>query len=570
VPELAQYEAVRLFIERAIAVQPSFSVTNENAPAVAQICIHLDGIPLAIELAAARTRLLSPDQISARLSDRFNLLTGGSRTALPRHQTLRAAMDWSYDLLSEAERTLFNRLAVFAGSFSLEAAESICSNENAGETLEWINHPSQVLDLLGALVDHSLVSVQERNAETRYILLETVRQYALEKLQASGEWTNLQDRHLVYYVEFAERGSLHVANGQPVWLEQFETEYGNLRVAMEYAIASHPESAILLENPLGWFCEFSSRQRESYGWAMRILALTEAWPSGKMRAMALWHAGDRMRSVGEHKQGQVLMEAGLEMAKEFGDKYLAKDILEHLTTSIWNDRDWARLPNYANQYLEISRELEDKIGIQISLHLLGEAACGNGDNRTGRMLIEQALELGRQDNHQTLISMTLASLARLARLEKDNARAIALYMESAQVRREMGWRASVPGTLINMCQVYLQEGNSEQVRVLTEECLAIYKDLPEILESDLLYCLANFAGAAGNAGQDGRAACLFGAVEAVAEDLGIVMDEFDHAAYDPIIAAVRQRLGEADFNAAWAEGRKMNLEQALDSRKERE
>jgi hypothetical protein len=301
---------------------------------------------------------------------------------------------------------------------------------------------------------------------------------------------------------------------------------------------------------------------------MRILALTESWPPGKMRAMALWHAGDRERSFGRHKQGQVLMEAGLEMARVLGDKYLEKNIIMHLVTSIWNDRDWARLPNYANQYLAISRELDDKKGIQVSLYLLGEAACGNGDIQTGRMLIEQSLELARQENHQTAIAMALTTLARLARLEKDNAHAIALYTESAQVKREMRWRESVAFTLGDLCQVYLQEGDFDQVRVLTIECLAIYKDLPEIPEPNrsihLLYCLANLAGAAGNAGQATLSARLFGAVEAAAEDLGIVMDEFDRAAYDPIIAALRERLGEPDFNAAWAEGRKLTLEQAIE------
>ncbi len=232
---LAQYEAVRLFIERAIAVQPSFSVTNENAPAVAQICTRLDGVPLAIELAAARIRHLSPDQISSRLDDRFNLLTGGSRAALPRQQTLRAALDWSYDLLSMAERTLFNRLAVFAGSFSLEAVEAICIDEVGSTPSPCVIFATQVLDLLSALVDHSLVSLQERNAENRYILLETVRQYALEKLQTSGELPSLQDRHLAYYLKIAQEGETHVYRGRSTWMKRFETEYDNFRAAMDKA-----------------------------------------------------------------------------------------------------------------------------------------------------------------------------------------------------------------------------------------------------------------------------------------------------------------------------------------------
>jgi predicted ATPase/DNA-binding SARP family transcriptional activator len=201
-PALTQYEAVRLFIERAVAVQPAFSVTNANAPAVAQICQHLDGIPLAIELAAARIRALSPDQIAARLDDRFNLLTGGSRTALPRHQTLRAAMDWSYDLLSESERVLLQRLSVFAGGWTLEAAEAVCAEENAS-----------LLDVLTSLIDKSLVVVEEKDVEMRYRLLEMIRQYTHEKLHESGESQAVRDRHLEYFLSLAEEGEPYVKSG---------------------------------------------------------------------------------------------------------------------------------------------------------------------------------------------------------------------------------------------------------------------------------------------------------------------------------------------------------------------
>ncbi len=560
---LVQYEAIRLFIERATSLQPPFCITNENASAVVQICTHLDGIPLAIELAAARTRLLSPDQISARLGDRFNLLTGGSRTALPRQQTLRAAMDWSYDLLSEAERTLFNRLAVFAGSFSLESAEVICSNENVIEMQYRAIQPSQVLDLLGALVDHSLVMVQERNAQARYILLETVRQYALEKLQATSEGQILQERHLAYYLKLAQQGELGVRIFQPAWMERFETDFDNLRAAMEYAIAYQPESAILFEYPLDWFCGNTSRSRESYGWAMRILALTETWPPGKMRTMALWHAGNGISvAMRDHQQGQVLMEAGLEMARELGDKNLEKNILRDLAAFSSREDDFVKMRDFAEKLLAVSQELGDKVSITAAQYQLGVAVRGMGDLMTGRLFLEQSLEMARQENFPSVIGNALRSLARVAILEGDNAKAEELLIECVQFRRQIGEKEQLALTLIELGQVLLKEGDSVQTSKLFEESLVISKELK--MEDSQVHCLAGFAGAAGNAGRAELAARLFGASEAAAERIDLKMDDFDHAAYDPIIAAVREKLGEAVFNAAWSEGRKLTLEQAIE------
>jgi predicted ATPase/class 3 adenylate cyclase len=558
---LVQYEAVRLFIERAIAVYPKFSVTNENAPAVAQICSHLDGIPLAIELSAARTRHLSVEQISARLGDCFNLLTGGSRSALPRQQTLRAAMDWSYDLLSEAERTLFNRLSVFAGSFSLEAAEAVCGHESIVADHRYVIRPSQVLDLLGALVDHSLVSVQERMDETRYYLLETVRQYSLEKLQSSGEWLALQDSHLAYFLGFTERGAPHISVGQPVWLEQFETNYDNLRVAMEHAIDYHPESAVLMAWPLTWFTDFSNRIQESYHLAMRLLAQTEAWPAGTTRAQALQFAGYRASTIGKYQQGQTLLVDALEMARECGDNILIKNILHDLKARSCGQGDWAHMRAYAEQHLAFSRELGDKAGICDSLWALGESITQSGEIQTGRDYLEQSLKMARQENFPNIIAFSLASLAWLARLEKDNIKAIALYTECAHIRRQI-WRSGLVTTLIDLVQVHLEQGDSLHARALSEESLAISIELKFIRAP--VYNLAGLAGAAGIERQDQRAARLFGAVEAAVERLNIKFEEFDHRAYDPIITAVRARLAETDFKSAWAEGRQLTLEQAIE------
>ncbi|MFN8384849.1 MAG: adenylate/guanylate cyclase domain-containing protein [Anaerolineales bacterium] len=264
---LTQYEAVRLFIDRAILVSPHFTVTKDNAPAIAQICFRLDGIPLALELAAARVRLLSVDQISARLDDRFRLLTGGARTALPRQQTLRAMIDWSYDLLSEKERLLLRRLAVFAGGWTLELAEQICSDEKIDQY--------EILDMFGRLVDKSLVAVYESLTGTRYRILETVRQYAREKLFESGEGEKLRDKHLKVFMEFAEQTEPDTRNhNQAKSFARLEEEMDNFRLAMEWAHGRDNEFLLRLSTSLWRFLDVRSYQ-EDIEWLYTAIRLTE-------------------------------------------------------------------------------------------------------------------------------------------------------------------------------------------------------------------------------------------------------------------------------------------------------
>ncbi|MGH2523024.1 MAG: ATP-binding protein, partial [Anaerolineales bacterium] len=265
---LAQYEAVQLFLERARAVQPRFALTAQNASGVAQICQRLDGIPLALELAAARVKMLSVEQIAARLDDRFRLLTGGSRAALPRQQTLRALIDWSYDLLPESERALLRQLSVFAGGWTLEAAEAICTNPN-------------ILDLLSHLVDKSLVVVEEQAqaGEARYRLLETIRQYAREKLVEAGEAVPARDRHLDYFLRYAvEAGEKIFGPGALIGLDRLTAESDNMRAALEWSLESHPETAMQLIGALGEFWLARNYETEGQVWCRAALARVEALP----------------------------------------------------------------------------------------------------------------------------------------------------------------------------------------------------------------------------------------------------------------------------------------------------
>ena len=275
-PQMEQFkaliscEAVRLFAERSALASPGFAITEKNASTVAQACRRLDGIPLAIELAAARMRVLSVEQIAERLDDAFVLLTGGSRTALPRQQSLKATIDWSFNLLSTAERALLLRLAIFSGGWTLEAAEAVCSADSP-EPVSLL--PEKILDLLGRLVDKSLILVEiEKHGEPRYRMLDTIRQYALECLQKTGEDSRLRERHLTYYLQLAERAEPHLrAWGMVEWLDRLETELGNLRLALEWSLSGPIEQGLRLASALHNFWHIRKRRFEGIHWLERLL-----------------------------------------------------------------------------------------------------------------------------------------------------------------------------------------------------------------------------------------------------------------------------------------------------------
>lgn len=310
--ELAEHsDAVRLFIERAQKARPGFVVTSDNAPAVAQICHELDGLPLAIELAAARVRMMSAEQIAAGLDDRFHLLTGGGRSALPRQQTLRASVDWSHDLLSDPERALLRRLAVFAGGFTLNLAEAVCSDL----TLERV----AILDVLGSLVDQSLVVADERAGAVRYRLLETVRQYALEHLAAAGEDSQMRDRHRVAMLELAERiaPELH-RPGQENWLEVLDQDTANFTAAFDWAAYTDPECALRLCVALTFWWKGRGLYDPAERAFGRSLSADDGTPSS-LRAHTLWGRGYLAAFAGQIETSVLNLQQAREMAEEIGD-----------------------------------------------------------------------------------------------------------------------------------------------------------------------------------------------------------------------------------------------------------
>jgi len=515
---VAPYEAVRLFVERAAAALPAFILTDENAAAVAHICRRLDGIPLALELAAARVKVLSPQQINARLDDCFNLLTEGSRTALPRHQTLQATMDWSYDLLSEPERILFRRLAVFAGGFTLEAAEAVCADEGQDGI-----PPDRILDLLSHLVDKSLVVVEARGQAARYRLLETAREYARERLRQAGEEDWARSRHLDFFLRLAEEVRPHkMRPGDMSAFSRVGQEYDNLRAALEWSAAApeRAERGLLLAGLLCEFWQFGGYAREGCNWLKRLLAQSGEAATAAARARAL--------------QGMV------ELAVYLGDFGAAHSSSE--------------------QALALYRQLGDKPGIAYALLILGgQVAEAQEEWAAARPPLEECLALYRDLGDRAGIAAATIELGYLAYWEGKRAEGCALIEEGLTVQRELGLVTYASRAAFLLGHIARQEGQYALARSRYAESIAGFGQVPY----GLFYELAAFGCLAAAEGQFERAARLYGATERVGEAAGIAMVPHEHTWHDPAVAAARAGLSEEAFAAAWAASRAMTPEEAI-------
>jgi predicted ATPase/class 3 adenylate cyclase len=419
VESLSQYEAVKLFIDRATAAVPTFTVTNHNAPALAQVCHHLDGIPLAIELAAAKIRVLSVEQIAKRLDDRFRLLTGGSRTALERHQTLRAAIDWSYNLLSPTEQVLFQRLSVFVGGWSLEAAESVCEGSPIKR--------EDILNFLEQLINKSLVITEDVGHESRYHMLETIRQYANEKLVGSGENDTLRDRHLKYFLKLAEIAEPYLIRTEQIeWLPVLDADYENLRFAFEWSLSREStESSLRLCTALGWFWIIRCFWLEGLNWLTRALAKpsqNEGMDEKVTRSRALYTCAQLEWQLGNTEQILAPARASLALASEVSDKRdiaIARLYVGDALGSLGEDDDQAR--SLMEQSFGDFQELDETFWQARSFTSLSWFLA---DQRklSFRDLFPQRLELARQAGERLTLATALSDYAewlfRLDRLDE--------------------------------------------------------------------------------------------------------------------------------------------------------
>ncbi|MEO7838165.1 MAG: adenylate/guanylate cyclase domain-containing protein, partial [Anaerolineales bacterium] len=400
ISQLSQYEAVRLFLDRALLVARHFSVDASNAPFIAQICHRLDGIPLAIELAAARVRTLSVDQISAGLDDRFHLLTGGARTLLPRQQTLRALIDWSYDLLSENERLFFRRLSVFAGGWTLEAAEEVCSDsDQSSVNSDQTDHRlliTDIPDLLSQLVNKSLVVVTQhsQSGETRYRMLETIRQYARDRLSEAGGSELLRQRHLDYFVKLTARAELELYHSNQVfWLNKLDEELDNIRTALEWALATDVESGLrIIAGPVYRFWVFRSTWRELGNWLAQFLERYDQSTPLHVRALAI-QSQCVGNNEGNFNEAHLLAEKSLQMARSLGDKQSEAFSLSILGGFILLQGNLAEAIPLLEQSLAVYRELGDKVGQTSTIDWL---SINNSDLTRAASYAREGLELCRE------------------------------------------------------------------------------------------------------------------------------------------------------------------------------
>src|SRR5215210_205561 len=517
VESLRRYESARLFLERTTEVNPAFTLTEQNAPSVARVCYRLDGIPLALELAAARSKVLSVKQIADRLDDCFGLLAAGGRTAIPRHRTLHTTMDWSHELLAREERALFRRLSVFAGGFSLEAAESVCAGEDLdrGEVLGWLSR----------LVDKSLVTAREEDGEARYRLLETVRQYGREKLSEVDETRRVRERHARYHLALAREAEPELKGERQVaWLERLEREHGNLRAAMRWLLErGEPAEAAKLGWELWLFWGIRAHFAEGRRWMEQALSTGDGSMPASARAKALFVEGMMANYQGDHRSAEPLVE----------------------------------------ESLGLFRQLDDKPGTAYALSNAGFAASGQGRHQRAIALNEESVHLFLEVGEKWGAAIQFCFLAVAWRDRGDPGRAKRLAERGLALSREVGEKQAISAALYTLATLAQAERDHERARDLFGEGLLLSKDLGN--DADVAHCLEGLASIAGAEGKIARSARLWGAEGALLEKLESAVYTYvpDRSLHRSRVADARVRLDEETFAAAWAEGRAMTPEQAV-------
>ena len=520
---LLRYEATRLFVERAKAARHDFSLTEGNAMTVAQVCYRLDGIPLATELAAARVKVLSVEQISSRLDDSFRLLTGGGRSALAHQRTLRTAMDWSHELLSEEEKVLFRRLSVFAGGFTLEAAEAVGEGEGIEE--------EEVLDLLVSLVDKSLVLVADQDGEARYRLLETVRQYGWEKLEEAGEARDMWSWHAGHYYALAlAAGPLMMGRDQVGWLDRTRREQHNFRAAMRFFLdCKDADRAISLTWAFWRYWWVTGLQSEARRWMEEVLE------GGDLPGDGVYPA----------RRAQANLIIG---------------------TYAWSEGDLTSALPALEEGLRLSRETDDARGQAIGLMLLGLVDAAERNGERSRERFEESLRLFRTagESEKWGEAHTLAYLGLAPLLNGEPGPARQCFEEGLTAARAAGDRIAAHQALYKLGLLALAERNLDRANEYLREGLSLADEVRDVINAP--YFVKSLGQVAGLRGQASFAVRLLGAAETALRATGSAPYRYipDQVLQDRIFAVARDALGEAAFDEEWRRGRAMTLQAAVE------
>jgi non-specific serine/threonine protein kinase len=589
IEKIREYESIRLFEERCQLVQPDFKLTMENVASVVQICNRLDGIPLAIELAAGRVNIFSTEQISIQLNECFRILTGGSRTALPRQQTIRASMDWSWNLLTDLERILLQRLSVFAGGWTLDAAELVCN----GDGIE----TNRVSEVMIQLAKKSLVIVNQGSGSARrYHLLETIRQYAHEKLIETSAHENIRIQHLRYFLALAKQaGPALKGPSQVEWLARLLDERENIRTALDWASKTNVEAGLALPSSLGVRFWESFDLQEGVHWLTEVLHKPESQAYPGARAKALYVQGfilvrlyqlDQAHSAAEEclelyracqdQRGEIdglmalaftsgdviqameLAQQALALAQSLGDTWREAMLLFHLSLY---DPDLTHAFAYSEQAISLFRQLKDWSSLALCLGNAGEIALQQGHIQLAEKYVTESLPLSRQLNFKAGSINGLIINGRIAFSRGDYQQARASMQESIAISQEIGNRNYYLWSRARLGYIILRQGDLSEARAIFSETAQDFKN--NHIEIGVIYTLEGMASFSVLAGNPNKATRMIGWADTTRKKIGNLRPPIDQTDMDRDIAACRLKLGELAFSHAYDAGRVMTLEQAV-------
>jgi len=598
---LAHVASVKLFLQRAQAIRSDFHLTTDNAATIAEICLRLDGLPLALELAAARIKLFPPQALLTKLDHRLHVLTGGVRDLPPRQQTLRNTIEWSYNLLDVQEQKLFRSLSVFVGGCTLEAAEAVCGAlENASASVA-----SSVLDGIASLIDKSLVQQTAQDGEpSRLLMLETIREYGLEVLALSGEVETIREAHATYYLALAEQAESQLSGPQQIsWYERLEREHDNLRAALGWFLkqgsdAHRSELALRLGGALAQFWELRGYMREGRHWLERVLSISrgvrsaglakalngagliaafqddfgqaEAWcreglalhrelgdHQGSAAALMIWGYAAMMRS--KYAEARSLLEEALALSKEVGGPVGGISVL--LGHVLFFQGDYAQAHALLEEIRVRSKEAGDVEYHAASLMVLGAALLFEGDLARAHVYLEECLTVSREVGYKRNLGLSILFLAMEAGVQGDGARARSLLEESQTLLKEAGGRGRMAEVFITQGLVFFSEGDYPAARGRLEECLKLSLELDN--KWNIAWCLEGLAAVAATQGEPVRAVWFMSAAQALREAIGTPLPSLSQAMHELTFASTRMQLGEQAFDATWAKGRTMTPEHIL-------
>lgn len=559
--DCVKYDSIRLFVDRAQAVVPDFTVTSDNAAVVIDICRRLDGIPLAIELATARIRILSLEQISARLADRFSLLVSGQRIGqVPHHHTLHATLDWSYALLTPPEQMLLRRLAVFVAGFSLDMVESICCGEDIDR--------SEILTLLSSLVDKSLVVAETLTGpEARYRLLSTIRDYALEKLDEAGKTEVLRDCHLDVFVARAEETAPKLVGAyQQIWFNWLEGEHDDLRAALAWALERQRiEDGLRIATAIYQFWEIRNYRQEGLGWFERLLAQADDRVSLAVHSSACTYAAFLTEFVGDAPAALKFGRRGVELGEAAGDegKPILGFALAGLAAAMKAVGDYQALFNLGERYIQLFRRLGDAYAYYLGMGLLvqGQTAISLGKYDIAHFLLDESIALARQAGDPFRVAHSQNLLGDLARCEQRYSQAATFYEESIALLQEIGADRDVAASLHNLGHTCMHLGDIERAQALFAQSMTIQQAQQNT--AGMAECLIGFAALTVARGSPATAARLLAVLTATGWEQKAWEWPATRAEYEQTLAHAHAQLTDEEFEAEQATGRALVLEQAV-------